>query len=244
MKALPVTLITGLLIFPLLWWISGYVNLVRPGQDSPTPRRLIVKWVSDSHEELLLEGALIDSTPLYLPTYWNFSPPSPSPVHQRQLPPVDGALPSDFLAQSPEAWEQIQPVPERDPQQTTRHLLSSRQTFPYSSFWKIKRIPSYLVQANSLKLTLPVEIRHLKEDILVWNGEIAVADDHPLPRGNILKPVEFRVLITPEGSLGPILMESFTGDSATDEFLRLKIQEHAYWPQALPGYYQVWIGLL
>lgn len=244
MKALPLTLITGLLVLPLLWWLSGYVSLVRPEQEASPVRTMSIQWVSDSHEHLLLEGALIDSTPLYLPTYWNFSPPSPAPIHQRLLPPAEGPLPSNFLAQSPEAWEHIQPTPEQDLEQTIRNLLSSRQVFPYSVFWKIKRLPSYLTDASPMELTLPVEIRHLREDTLVWSGEMTISDDHPLPSGNILKPVEFRVLITPEGSLGPILMESFTGDSATDEFLRLKIQEHLYWPQALPGYYQVWVGLL
>lgn len=244
MKALPVTLGVGLMLSLLLWLGAAELDLTRPAPEQPQ-KHMKIEWGASSNEESLLEGALIDTTPLYLPTYWNFSTPSPDPVHQRQLPPAGGPLPNEFLIQSAETWEKIEPTPEQNAEQTAQNLLRSHRIFPYSSFWKITNHPYYSTPTVvDTKLSLPLEIRSFKDGQVVWNEDLTMESTNPSFVGHIARPVEFRVLITPEGSLGPILMESFTGDPSIDEFLRTTIQEHTYWQRALPGYYQVWIGLL
>src|SRR5690606_12696820 len=115
---------------------------------------------------------------------------------------------------------------------------------PYSKFWKIRRLPSYSLAVLPDQRSLPMEIRQLRQDNPLWTGEITVGIDEAVFPATISRPVEFRVLITPEGATGPVFMESSTGDQALNDLILQKVRSHPYWQHARPGYYQVWVGLL
>jgi hypothetical protein len=203
-----------------------------------------IQWISEEDEVRRMEGAYIDSTPLFLPTYWNYSFPLPSPVHQRHFPAVAGLFAPEFFIHKPQAWEEVSPVPSDyyHKKISTPDLLS-RQSFDYSAFWKIRDLPESRVALSASSTLLPIRIQSFPNQQILLSDLFAVPSEEDFSE-SLLRPLEFRVLVTPEGLFSPTLIDSYTGHASKDEWLRLRIQEHPFWKNARPGYYQVSVGLL
>ncbi len=240
---LRITFLLALLTATLLWWFP-LPNLIRQEVASnSSPMRIL--WISETNEERSMEGAYIDSTPLYLPTSWNYSFSLPTPVHKNPFPPVASLFEPEFLIRNPQIWEQIEPTAEHHyHKRVSANDLLSRQSFDYSSFWRIHDFPRPQPIQPTDKILLPVQIKSFPDNTILWSDLFPVSKSESFSSNSLQRPLEFRILITAEGLLSPTLIESFTGNPAQDEWLRQHILEHPYWKNARPGYYQVWIGLL
>ncbi len=209
-----------------------------------TPPPMQILWISEADEVRRMEGAYIDSTPLFLPTYWNYSFPLPDPVHKKHFPAVSELFAPEFLIHNPQAWEEVSPDPaDYYHRKISTADLLSRQSFDYSTYWKIRDLPESRIALSSSSTLLPIRIQSFPDQEILLSDLFAVPGDEDFSE-SLQRPLEFRVLVTPEGLFSPTLIDSYTGHASKDEWLRLRIQEHPFWKKARPGYYQVSVGLL
>ena len=206
---------------------------VAPAQrEPPRPPKSFLSLARPAGQSDVLrdQALLLDSAPLFLPTFWNTAPAWQERVETLPDPNLFEAFPDEVML----AVEDMRP--EDGGAQRPRVDVAATGALPVGAGLAGKPSLAPLPPRSAF-----FEIRRLSSAALVASGTIE--GDAALSRAPVIwQPAEFLVQITPEGMLGLPLQSHSAGSDEIDTALRLLVMRSAKLRTLPPGYYAVTIG--
>lgn len=214
------------------WWVRSRDQLAAGGETGSQPFVQLAGAGTASGSRILQERAeLMDPTPLFFPTEWNYGQ-RPVSVGLRQSGQVFGSYEAKLTVTEQSLalfGAEVVQVPERP-----TDLLKQGNEAPFSG----------LGQLNDPKPTLPVRASYLQVRKLgdSENSIEQALEGIQLPRRDFA-PVEFLVLVGSAGLIGEPVLVSGSGWDEVDSLVRNYLATSYRLGERLPpGRYRVWVG--
>jgi hypothetical protein len=217
------------------WWqwnrTMPVVNAVAPGTLSPLVR--VVSADAATPDQVLRERAeLLDPTPLFFPTEWNYGQQPPRADSLKQPGQVFGSFePKLTIGEQSMAPFRLEgaPVPEK-----LSDVLAQGSEAYFDGMGQIDRERTTLTIRAGY-----IEVRDLKNGNIVISQSLSGINS---PRADFA-PVEFLVTVNSAGMIGdPVLTSGSEGEDVDNFFRDYLVQSYRLGERLRPGTYRVLVG--
>lgn len=215
------------------WWTRAHMSTpeaIRPGNQ---PFIQLASAGSSQADEVLRERAeLLDPTPLFFPTQWNYGQQPLRASRQRQPGQVFGSfepkLPLSEKGVTLYRGESA-PVPEK-----LSDVLVQGNEAPFAGMGQIDRPLSTLPVRSGF-----LEIRELKSgDVIISQSLSGISPPRPE-----YSPVEFLVVVDSAGLIGrPFVLSGSEWDEVDSYLQNYLVRTYRLGERLRPGRYRVWVG--
>lgn len=210
---------------------------LHPPKESPTS----FTWILEMGGTTDPLPALLDTTPLYLPTEWNYSPQLAQAPLMVTLPAPVGPIQVSSVIDRQSIWDQVSPRLPFFQQDIMPREISGRATLPFHRFWKTYQPASTLPRPPTEPARLSVQIQRLGSEGKPMIQEVAAPADWTNPEG-LIQPLSFQAIVTPEGLWGISSLDPSLREGNVEASIRNVIQSLPLWRSTSPGTYQVIVG--
>lgn len=187
--------------------------------------------------------ALLDTTPLYLPTLWNFSPKLAQAPQTHVLPSPVSPIQVSSVVDRQAIWDQVSPKTQiLRGEENLAAELSRRSPLPIHRFWQSLQPAPTQPRTSTTPPRLSIKIQAITPDILPSVILEATPPSDWSPPESLLQPLLFQVIVTPEGIWGVSSLDSSLRENSIASPIRDTVSSLPFWSNAPPGTYQVVVG--